>query len=63
MQFCLWYKHVVCFQEWEEEKKLEERRKTDFSGWLTEIRAKRQVRIVHTIWNQCLIQEDRNQVD
>ncbi|CAL1546496.1 unnamed protein product [Lymnaea stagnalis] len=29
-------------KEWEEEKKLEERRRVDFSGWLTEVRAKRQ---------------------
>ncbi|XP_005091585.1 actin-related protein 5 [Aplysia californica] len=28
--------------EWEEEKKLEERRKIDFSGWLAEVRTKRQ---------------------
>jgi len=28
--------------EFEEEKKLEERRKTDFSGWLSEVRTKRQ---------------------
>ncbi|CAG5136503.1 unnamed protein product [Candidula unifasciata] len=29
-------------KEWEEEKKLEERRKIDFNGWLAEIRTKRQ---------------------
>ncbi|KAH9503315.1 Nuclear actin-protein involved in chromatin remodeling [Bulinus truncatus] len=29
-------------KEWEEEKKLEERRRVDFNGWLAEVRAKRQ---------------------
>jgi len=29
--------------QWEEEKKLEDRRRTDFSGWLAEVRGKRQI--------------------
>ncbi|GFO46785.1 actin-related protein 5-like, partial [Plakobranchus ocellatus] len=29
-------------KEWEEERKLEDRRKTDFNGWLAEVRSRRQ---------------------